>query len=173
METQALGFVLERSPRRQAHLAHRAERLRGASHPQAVSLIETWENLKARGGMVVGRHFPSRTFASLLPNILLLEKLERVRDFRIRVAGFGMFCFYGFDPGGRRLSEFYCGDKLKARCEVLNGILRGHPLLTLSRLCHGGETVLQREIVSLPVLASDAMTPLVLVASFWNRRWLN
>jgi hypothetical protein len=33
--------------------------------------------------------------------------------------------------------------------------------------------VLQREIVCLPVLASDARTPLVLVASFWNRRWLN
>jgi hypothetical protein len=52
-------------------------------------------------------------------------------------------------------------------------VLRGHPSLSLSRLCHNGEPVLEREIVCLPVLASDAVTPLVLVASFWNKRWLN
>jgi hypothetical protein len=173
METQALGFVLERSPRRQPHLEHSIEEVQKASNPRALSLIETWENLKARGGMIVGQHFPSRKFASLLPNVLLLEKLERVRDFRIRVAGFGMLCFYGFDPSGRRLAELYGGEKHKVRYDALSRVIRGRPSLSLSRLCHDGETVLQREIVCLPVLASDAITPLVLVASFWNRRWLN
>jgi hypothetical protein len=143
------------------------------SNAQAISLVETWENLKSRGGMIVGRHFPSRKFAGLLPNILLLEKLERVRDFRIRLAGFGMFCFYGFDPSGRRLGEFYQGEKHEARWSSLNAVLRGGPRVTLSRLSQSGETVLQREIVALPVLASDALTPLVLIASFWSHRWLN
>lgn len=173
METQALGFVLDRSPRRQAHLEHFQETLRRPSNAQAVSLIETWENLKTRGGMIVGRHFPSRKFAGLLPNILLLEKLDRVRDFRVRLAGFGMLCFYGFDPGGRRLGEFYEGEKHEALWSSLNAVLRSGPRVTLSRLSHAGETVLQREIVSLPVLASDMLTPLVMVASFWSRRWLN
>lgn len=173
METQALGFVLETSPRRQAHFDHREEPLLRPSSPQALSLIETWENLKARGGIIVGRHFPSRKFAQLLPNILLLEKLERARDFRIRLAGFGMLCFYGFDPSGHRVGEFYQGEKLEARWSSLNSVLRGHPRMTLSRLSRSGETVLQREVVALPVLASDALTPLVLVASFWSRRWLN
>ncbi|HSC59839.1 MAG TPA: hypothetical protein VLC29_01300 [Rhizomicrobium sp.] len=173
METQALGFVLERSPRRQAYLDHSIEVVEKTSDPRALSLIGTWEELKARGGMVVSRHFPSRKFASLLPNILLLEKLERVRDFRIRVAGFGMLCFYGFDPSGRRLAELYDGEKHKARYDALSKVLRGRPSLALSRLCRNGETVLEREIVCLPVLASDARTPLVMVASFWNRRWLN
>lgn len=173
METQALGFVLETSPRRQTHLDHCEEMLPRPSNPQALSLIETWENLKPRGGMIVGRHFPSRRFAGVLPNILLLEKLDRVRDFRIRLAGFGMLCFYGFDPSGHHLGEFYQGEKLEARWSSLNAVLRGRPRVTLSRLSRSGETVLQREVVALPVLASDALTPLVLMASFWSRRWLN
>jgi hypothetical protein len=173
METQALGFVLERSPRRQSHLEHSIVPVQRISNPCATSLIETWEALKSQGGMVVGQHFPSRRFASALPNILLLEKIERLRDFRIRVAGFGMLCFYGFDPSGRRLAELYSGEKHRARYEALSRVLRGRPNLSLSRLCHDGQMVLQREIVCLPVLASDARTPLVLVASFWNRRWLN
>jgi len=174
METQALGFVLEHSPRRQAHLQHTIQEIDRASHPRAISLIAAWEELRTRGGMCVGRDFPSRGFASLLPNIMLLEKLEKVRDFRIRVAGFGMLCFYGFDPTGRRLSDIFSGEKLKARCEVLDDVLRRDgPSLALSRLSSGTETFLQREIVCLPVLAFDARTPLVLVASFWNRRWLN
>jgi hypothetical protein len=174
METQALGFVLERSPRRQDHLEHSIAEVDKASHPSALSLIGVWEKLQPHGGMVVGRDFPSRRFAALLPNILLLERLERVRDFRVRVAGFGMLCFYGFDPSGRRLGEIYEGEKHKVRCEALGDVLCRHrPSLALSRLSHDGEMVLQREIVSLPVLAFDARTPLVLVASFWNRRWLN
>lgn len=174
METQALGFVLERSPRRQDHLEHSIAEVDKASHPSALSLIDAWEKLQPHGGMVMGRDFPSRRFAALLPNILLLERLERVRDFRVRVAGFGMLCFYGFDPSGRRLGEIYEGEKHKVRCEALGDVLCRHrPSLALSRLSHDGEMVLQREIVSLPVLAFDARTPLVLVASFWNRRWLN
>ncbi|MBS0272867.1 MAG: hypothetical protein JSR55_00375 [Proteobacteria bacterium] len=173
METQALGFVLETSPRRQNHLDHCEEVLRSPSNPQALSLIEMWENLKPRGGMTIGRHFPSRKFAGLLPNVLLLERIECARDFRVRLAGFGMLCFYGFDPSGRRLGEFYQGEKHEARWFSLNAVLRGRPRVTLSRLSQSGETVLQREIVALPVLASDALTPLVLVASFWSRHWLN
>ena len=174
METQVLGFVLEHSPRRQAHLRHSIEEIETASNPWALSLIAAWEDLRSRGGMCVGRDFPSRGFASLLPNIMLLEKLEKARDFRIRVAGFGMLCFYGFDPTGRRLSDIFSGEKLKARYDVLSRVLRRDgPSLALSRLSNGSETFLQREIVCLPVLAFDARTPLVLVASFWNRRWLN
>ncbi|HEY2033460.1 MAG TPA: hypothetical protein VGH02_07195 [Rhizomicrobium sp.] len=173
METQALGFVLERSPRRLAHLAHSIEELQRISNPCALSLIETWEKLKTQGGMVVGQHFPSREFASVLPNILLLEKLERVRDFRIRLAGFGMLCFYGFDPSGYSLGELYGDEKHEVGYDALNQVLCGHVSLSLSRLCYEGETVLQREIVCLPVHASNTRTPQVLVASFWNRRWLN
>ncbi|HEY8949419.1 MAG TPA: PAS domain-containing protein [Rhizomicrobium sp.] len=174
METQALGFVLERSPRRQNHLEHSIAEMERTANPSALSLIDAWGKSQARGGMVMGRDFPSRRFAGLLPNILLLEKLERVRDFRVRLAGFGMLCFYGFDPSGRRLGEIFEGEKHKARCNVLCRVLRCHrPGMALSRLSQDGETFLEREIVCLPVLAFDARTPLVLVASFWNRRWLN
>jgi hypothetical protein len=174
METQALGFVLERSPRRQDYLEHSIAEMDRVSHPSALSLIEAWEKMQSCGGMVMGRDFPSRRFAALLPNILLLERIERLRDFRVRLAGFGMLCFYGFDPSGRQLSDIFSGEKLKVRYEALSRVLlRDGPSMAFSRLSQGGETVLQREIVCLPVLAFDARTPLVLVASFWNRCWLN
>ncbi|MGN6514883.1 MAG: PAS domain-containing protein [Rhizomicrobium sp.] len=174
MDAQALGYVLGGSPRREP-LCRTREALQSVSHGLASSLIESWEGLKPRGGMVIGRHFPSRAFAKVLPNILLLERIEGMRDFRIRVAGFGMLRFYGVDLSGRNLSDFFSGDAHEMRYTLFADILSGNtPHIGLERIHRGSKLLTVREVVSLPVLASDGTTPLVLRASFWsNPRWLN
>lgn len=173
MDAQALGYVLGGAPRSQP-LRRSREPLKAVSHKLALSLIETWEGLKPHG-MVMGRHFPSRTFAALLPHILLLERIEGARDFRFRVAGFGMLRFYGVDLSGRNLSEFFSGEAHEARYVQLADVLAGGtPHIGMERIHRGAELLTMREVVSLPVLASDGCTPLVLRASFWsNPRWLN
>lgn len=175
MDAQALGFVLNTSPRRQYDFAHSLDEIHMPSHREALSLLETWKAAIERGGFVIGRHFPSRKFAQLLPNVLLLERVERARDFRIRLAGFTMLCYYGVELRKRRLSEFFEGAEHENLYKLFDGILHsGRPNLAKSQLDKGRSSVLQREIVSLPVLASDGRSPQVLVASFWNdKHWLN
>lgn len=175
MDAQALGFVLNTSPRRQDDFAHSLDEIHRPSHSEALSLLETWKAAAEQGGFIVGRHFPLRKFAQLLPNVLLLERVECARDFRIRLAGFAMLCYYGVELRQRRLAEFFKGTEHDRICTLFDGILHsGKPRLALSRLDKGRNNVLQREIVSLPVLASDGRTPQVLVASFWNdKHWLN
>lgn len=175
MDAQALGFFLDASPRRQYNFAHSLNEIRTPSHREALSLLESWKAAVEHGGFVIGRHFPSRKFAQVLPNVLLLERVEGARDFRVRLAGFTMLCYYGVELRKRRLSEFFEGIEHENLYKLFDGILRsGRPSLAKSRMDKGRSSALQREIVSLPVLASDGRTPQVLVASFWNDRyWLN
>ena len=116
-----------------------------------------------------------KSFSSVRRRILLLEPVEGARDFRFRVAGFGMLRFYGIDLKGRSLSEFFAGEDHEARYARLREILQsGAPHIGVERIHRGPELLTTREVVSLPVLASDGCTPLILRASFWsNLRWLN
>jgi hypothetical protein len=169
-EAQAFGFVLGRSPLRHGALLSATETLTRPSHAGALSLIETWRHHAARGGMIVGRHFPLRRHAAVLPDVVLFERCAR--DFRVRLAGFAMLCFHGYELRGKRLSEIH-GDA-RYRRELEEVIAERCPHISRRRLQLGGETVCEREILALPVLASDGCTPLVLEISFWtNRVWLN
>jgi hypothetical protein len=175
VEAQALGFVLHRAPIRQTHFRHVKEQLFEPTHGEALSFLETWQSFDDCGGMILGQHFPTRRWSGLLPHIALLEKIPGRDDFRVRLLGFGLFCFYGFDLRGKRLSQIHDEECYRARFQELEDVLAtGRPHVSRASLFDGDETMLAREILSLPVLASDGCTRLVLVASFWtDRRWLN
>jgi hypothetical protein len=172
---QALGFVLSKSPRRNSSLTHVEEAISGPSHRDAVRLLDRWSKLSASGGMVLGRHFPSRDFTALLPNVVLFEWAGAAREFRVRLAGFSMLCFHGLDITGKILSEFLSDAECADQASRLRSVQRsGAPHLTSGRSCLGGMTVLEHEAVSLPVLACDGVTPLVMTATFWSHgRWLH
>ena len=93
----------------------------------------------------------------------------------MRLIGFGLFCFYGVDLRGKYLSEIHAEERYRLRHGELNDVLEsGRPHVSRATVRDGRETLLSREILSLPVLASDGGTRLVMVASFWtDRRWLN
>lgn len=175
MEAQALGFVLHQSPYGQSYFSHRTESLIEPSDREALSLLETWWDFKCQGGMIVGKHFPTRRWSELLPHIALVEKVKGETDFRVRLAGFSLLCFYGFDLRGKRLSEIHDRQRFLSRYREMDNVLAtDRPHVARAGLYYGDEPFLSREVVSLPVLASDTRTRLVLVASFWtHRRWLN
>src|SRR6185312_7633669 len=134
------------------------------------------------GGMVLGTHFPARRWAKWLPHTVLLQRLRRDGarehprcDYRVRLAGFGLFCFHGFDPTGRLLSEVHGPSEYPSRAAELDAVLGANRPHIAQRSVHlDGETVMAREVVSLPVLAADTRTRLVLAVSFWTERgWLN
>ncbi len=170
IEAQALGFVLSQSPLRQGHLTQTRRKLASATHPDAQALIAAW---RKEGGLILGTHFPARRWAKHLSHTVLLERLRG--DFRVRLAGFGLFCLHGFDLTGKRLSEILRPGEYLARAGELDEVLSKNRPHVAQRSFHwDSETVLSREVVSLPVLAADMRTRLVLAASFWTKRdWLN
>jgi len=166
IETQALGFALNQSPLRQPLFTHRRRALVCATHPGAVSLIAAWRQCMRDGGMRLGTHFPSRRWAKLLPHVVLLEKARH--DFRVRLSGFGLFCFHGEDLTGKLLSEIHTWPEFVLRKGELDRVLASdRPHVGHRSVHYGGQTLLEREIVSLPVLAADARTRLVMAVSFW------
>lgn len=176
IQAQALGFVLSQSPVRQLHLTQRRMRLATATHPDASALVAAWRGAArdgGEGGMMLGRHFPTRRWAKWLKHTVLLQRVKG--DFRVRLAGFGHFCFHGFDPTGMLLSEMLRADEYLARAAEFEEVLaKSRPHVAQHSLHWGGDTVMSREVVSLPVLAVDTRTRLVLSVSFWTERgWLN
>ena len=170
IEAQALGFVLSQSPLRQTHFTHARRKLASATHPDAQALIAAW---REKGHLILGTHFPTRRWAKHLAHTVLLERLRG--DFRVRLAGFGLFCLHGFDPTGMRLSQVLRPGEFPVRAAELDQVLStGRPHVAQRSLHWDSETVLAREVVSLPVLAADTRTRLVLAVSFWTKRgWLN
>jgi hypothetical protein len=73
------------------------------------------------------------------------------------------------------LSEIHAEEGYRLRYDELNGVLAsGRPHVSRATVRDGHQTLLSREILSLPVPASDGFTRLVMVASFWtDRRRLN
>lgn len=167
---QALGFALNQSPLRHPLLfTHKRRALVCATHPGAIALVASWRQCARDGGMRLGTHFPSRRWARVLPHVALLEKVRQ--DFRVRLAGFGLFCFHGHDLAGKLLSEIHKPADFAARKSELDRVLAAERPHIGHRSVHcGGETVLEREVVSLPVLAADARTRLVMSVSFWMDR---
>jgi len=174
-DAQALGFALHQSPCSHTHFSHCKESLLKPSHSEAVCLLETWRDLKRRGGMIVGKHFPTRRWSELLPHVALLDRVRGKMDFRVRLAGFGLFCFYGYDLRGKRLSEIYGEGRFLSRYGEMDEVLAtDQPLVSRVSVYDGDEPFLAREVLTLPVLANDTRTRLILSASFWTqRRWLN
>ena len=175
MQAQALGFLSRRAPCAQEGFVHERTMLDRPSHRVALSLLETSRALAPEGGIVLGRHFPSRGFAAHLTDVLLLEPVAGAEDFRIRLAGFAMQCFYGRCLRGSRLRDLHGARDRTELAAVFGAVIAsGEPHVHLAYLRDGGVTMARREIVSVPVTASDGRTPLVLAVSFWSERgWLN
>jgi hypothetical protein len=170
MDAQALGFIWSRAPGLRHGFVQECVTPASPANPLALSFLETWRKLALRGEIVIGRDFPTRRFVRVLPDVLLLEKVQG-DDFRIRLAGFAVQCFHGRTLGGRHLSEIYGARD----CRELGAVLAsGCPHVLRASLRRGAETVGRHEIVSVPITASDGCTPLVLAVSFWSDRfWLN
>jgi hypothetical protein len=150
---------------------HEWATLERPSHRLALSLLGTWDALAPEGGIVIGRHFPARTFAALPPDVMLFERVRDARDFRIRPAGFAVRCFYGRDLRGAHLCDLYGARDRAELCAAFGTVLAGgFPRVHLASLRDGPQTVARREIVCVPVTASDGCTKLVLAVSFWAGR---
>ena len=122
----------------------------------------------ADGGFVVGRDVPSRPLARLLGNLAVYEPLADGSDLRVRLAGATIGRRFDRDITGRKLSELFpAEDFVRHMVATVKAIETGTPVILDSRIMRETVTELHLEVVVLPVLASDRVTPWVLVGLFY------
>src|SRR5437879_1149838 len=70
-------------------------------------LFAYWASLKTGARLPARRHVDPAGIKRLLPTVSLIDVLEDPTDFRIRLAGTGLYGVYGREITGKRLGEVY------------------------------------------------------------------
>lgn len=72
-------------------------------------LFAYWASLRAAGRLPARRDIDPACFKRHLPTVSLIDVAPEPLDFRIRLAGTGLYGVYGREITGRTLSEVYAG----------------------------------------------------------------
>ena len=72
-------------------------------------LFAYWASLRAGGRLPGRRDIDPACFKRHLPSVSLIDVIPDPPDFRVRLAGTGLYGVYGGEITGRRLAEAYCG----------------------------------------------------------------
>ena len=70
-------------------------------------LFAYWASLRAGGRLPGRRDLDPGAFKRHLPTVSLIDVLPKPRDYRMRLAGTGLYGVYGREITGRRLAEVY------------------------------------------------------------------
>ncbi|HEV2562857.1 MAG TPA: PAS domain-containing protein [Rhizomicrobium sp.] len=166
---QALGQVWGGIDPKAEDLVEKRTLIAAPTNFGAQLLLETWRKRAADGGFVVGRDLPSRALSSILRNLAVFEPIDNQTDFHVRLAGTGMLRRFGRDITGVRLSEVFPPQLFERRKAMLLATIHsGQPVMGDIELAHGNRKPLRFEIVALPVLAPDRVTPWVLAGLFYH-----
>lgn len=118
-------------------------------------LFAYWASLR-RGAALPGRRDldPAR-IKRLLPTVSLIDVIPEPQDFRIRLAGTGLYGVYGREITGRRLAEVYSSSAADYwRAELAKVAAEGRPGAGVHNLAWRGASHLSIVWLRLP-LASD------------------
>jgi hypothetical protein len=72
-------------------------------------LFAYWASLRASGRLPARRDLDPAAFKRHLPTVSLIDVLHDPLDFRMRLAGTGLYAVYGREITGRRIDEIYAG----------------------------------------------------------------
>ena len=73
-------------------------------------LFAYWAGLRRPGALPARRDFDPMLIKRLLPTVSLTQVLYGPRDYRMRLAGTGLFGVYGGEITGKRLDDIYDSD---------------------------------------------------------------
>jgi hypothetical protein len=153
---QALGQVWGRIDPKAEDLVEKRTLIAAPTNFGAQLLLDTWRKRAADGGFVIGRDLPSRALGSILRNLAVFEPIDNQTDFHVRIAGTGMLRRFGRDITGVRLSEVFAPQLFERRKAMIFAAI------------HSGRKPLRFEVVVLPVLAPDRVTPWALAGLFYH-----
>jgi hypothetical protein len=137
-------------------------------HFGARLLFDIWRKRRDAGGFVVGRDVPSRALASVLRNLVLYEPIDGGRDFGVRLAGSALIRRFGCDITGLKLSELFGPAAFATHRDAMADVLaKNAPIGLEVTMGTEGRMQLHFEVLGLPVLAADGVTPWVLGGLFY------
>ena len=118
-------------------------------------LFGYWASRRRGPGLPGRRDLDPRDIKRLLPTLSLTEVLREPLDFRIRLAGTGLYDVYGREITGKRLSEVYNAAAADYwRSELSRLVESGKPAVGVHNLAWRGASHLSILWLRLP-LASD------------------
>ena len=138
-------------------------------HGESKRLLDYWQRTMARSGrFIIGRDIPARPIASLLKNILINEPVRGGADMRVRLSGSWVRKRFDGRLDGLLLSEIFPPAEFEYNLADSNRVLAtGIPSIFLSALKGYELDTLHSEVVALPILDRDGISPLLLVGIFY------
>jgi len=137
------------------------------THPLAATALAFWDSRPA-DGLVIGRDVPSRAIASLLSRIIVYEPVEGGRDLKVHLVGTVLRRRFGNDITGKRMSELFSASNFPVRLRVaMAAIEEGKPQFAVITHTHRAIGTFRIEVMQMPVLAPDGVTPWVVTFIFY------
>jgi hypothetical protein len=118
-------------------------------------LFAYWASLRVAGRLPGRRDVDPGRFKRHLPTISLIDVLREPLDFRMRLAGTGLYNVYGREITGRRLGEVYAGPAVDYwRDELVQVVQEGRPAVGAHNLAWRGASHLSILWLRLPLAAN-------------------
>jgi hypothetical protein len=126
-------------------------------------LFGYWASLRAGGRLPARRDLDPGRFKRHLPTVSLIDVLRDPQDFRIRLAGTGLYNVYGREITGRRLSEVYAGAAVDYwRGELAQVVREGRPAVGAHNLAWRGASHLSILWLRLPLASNGRDVDMIL-----------
>jgi len=126
-------------------------------------LFAYWASLR-RGARLPARcDIHPSAFTRHLPTISLVDVVDQARDFRLRLAGTGLYGVYGREITGRRLADVYnCAAADYWRSELTQVVRERRPAVGVHNLAWRGASHLSILWLRLPLAANGSDVDMIL-----------
>jgi hypothetical protein len=126
-------------------------------------LFAYWASLRAAGGLPGRREIDPTRFKRHLPTVSLTDVIAEPLDFRMRLAGTGLYGVYGGEITGRRLAEVYSGPALDYwREELTKLVAERRPAVGAHNLAWRGASHLSILWLRLPLSSNGVDVDMIL-----------
>jgi hypothetical protein len=126
-------------------------------------LFAYWASLRSGGRLPSRGDIDPIHFKRQLPTVSLIEVMREPLDFRMRLAGTGLYSVYGREITGRRLSEVYSPPALDYwRRELVEIVREGRPAVGAHNLAWRGASHLSILWLRLPLAANGRDVNMIL-----------
>ena len=126
-------------------------------------LFGYWASLRRDARLPARRQIDPREIKRLLPTVSLIDVAAAPLDFRMRLAGTGLYGIYGREITGRRLPEIYNTAAAEYwRKELTNVVLTGRPAAGVHNLAWRGAAHMSILWLRLPLASNGRDVDMIL-----------
>jgi hypothetical protein len=132
------------------------------------TLLNYYQSHQARGVLPKRTDMPCRELLGIMPDLFMLEPVDAAgHDWRFRLVGQGLVEHVGVDATGLCISQAYEAEDAKRNAGDYRDIaMNGNTRITRGTFHGIDREFLQMEIVHVPMVGSDGVTPWVLGGLF-------